>query len=495
MSEFAIQMREVSKSYAGFNANKKVNFNLKHGSIHAIAGENGAGKSTLMKVLFGLTKPNSGEILINGEKKSFKSPLEAIASGIGMVQQHFALSGVISALENIILGAEPQKFGFINHKEALTQLTQIAKDNLNVPWERETNSLPIGEHQRIEILKLLFRKAKILILDEPTGVLTPKEVKRFFELLKNLKAQGHSIVIITHKLDEIFELCDEVTVLRRGQVTGHFKVSSITKDDLVQAMIGRRLKNLPKEKSFAQNDAPSVLKVQNLLVSKPGRGKLSGISFQIKPGEILGVAGVEGNGQQTLVEALLELEKYSGQIFFESKNTKNLNVRRDLNYGLISEDRHHQSLWLDESVANNSVIGLSSRFLKNCFLNFKAVSEFSEKVLKKYDVSMQNVQQKVSGLSGGNQQKVIIAREIDGRAPKLLIASQPTRGVDVGAIESIHESIISLAQNGSGILLISSELEEICKLSDRVIVLRNGEISAEFMGPQYDTQKIGEAMV
>lgn len=488
-------MREISKSYDGHFANKKVSFNLKHGTIHAIAGENGAGKSTLMKVLFGLTRPDSGEILIDNKKIFFSSPLEAIDSGIGMVQQHFALSGVVTALENIILGAEPQKLGIIDRKAAFEELQKIAGKDLEVPWNTETQDLAVGLQQRIEILKLLFRKAKILILDEPTGVLTPQEVQTFFELLRKMKSQGHSIVIITHKLDEIFSLCDEVTVLRQGVVTGQFEINKINKDQLIEAMIGRKLKNNPKPENKSVHNGAPLVQINNLVVKKIGRGSLNDITFDIKPGEILGVAGVEGNGQQALVESLLGLNSYEGDILFDGKNTKKENVRKKFNIGLISEDRHYQSLWLEESVANNCVIGLTEKFSKWGLLDFKKISAFAESILKKYEVKMQSFSQAVKGLSGGNQQKIVIAREVDGRKPKFLIASQPTRGVDVGAIEHIHQSLIDLAAGGSAILLISSELDEIFKLSDRIIVLRDGKLSASFTGPHYDAQKTGAAMI
>ena len=496
MPGFAIQMRKISKQYSGQFANQEIDFELKKGTIHAIAGENGAGKSTLMKILFGLVKPEEdSEIFVSGMKVKFKSPLDSIESGIGMVQQHFALAGVLTALENIILGDEPNQLGVVDLKKAKDQIQKLGHEELNVPWDELTKNLSVGLQQRIEILKLLFRKARVLILDEPTGVLTPSEVTAFFNLLRRMRSEGHSIIIITHKIDEILSLCDEVTVLRQGKRTGHFEVKGLTKETLVEAMIGRKLKsdvlnqNLPKSSS-------ALIEVKDLSFKKDSRGSLKNINFKLLPGEILGIAGVEGNGQQTLVESLLGLEKYSGQIFFKGKeiNANKTNVRKKLNFGLISEDRHHQSLWLDESIESNCMLGLSEKFSKWGYIQKNELRKFSQNITQNYDVRMQNFTQPIKSLSGGNQQKVIIAREVTGRQPEFLIASQPTRGVDVGAIEAIHSALADLASKGSGILLISSELEEICKLSHRVLVLSEGKIAGEFMGPQFDLQKIGSAM-
>ncbi len=491
-------MRQVSKNYTGFYANRKIDFNLKSGTIHAIAGENGAGKSTLMKMLFGLISPDhdGGEILVKGSKKVFTSPLDSINSGIGMVQQHFALSGVITPLENIILGAEPARFGIIDRKQALDSLQKLSGPELSVPWNEPTSQLAVGLQQRIEILKLLFRNADTLILDEPTGVLTPQEVTSFFHLLRKLKSEGRSIIIITHKIDEIMGLCDEVTVLRSGQVTGHFEIANLTKDKLIEAMIGRKLVKPQSRKRPLTKDGIPTLSVKNLSVEKKGRGSISNVEFNIDRGEILGVAGVEGNGQQALVGALLGIEKSKGQVIYKGKKIdfKKTNVRESLGFGLISEDRHQQSLWLEESIQNNCMIGISHQFSTFGFIRQSRALEFSKKILASYGVKMQSFSQPISSLSGGNQQKVVVAREVRGRKPEFLIASQPTRGVDVGAIEAIHNSILELAETGCGILLISSELEEICLLSDRVVTLAGGKITSEFKSKPFDLQKIGAAM-
>lgn len=501
MPELAIQMRQISKSYDGFFANQKIDFRLQKGTIHALAGENGAGKSTLMKILFGLEHPDpspNSEILVNGVQAKFKNPQDAISSGIGMVQQHFALSGALTSLENIILGCEPKKGSFIDHKGALERIRSLAGDELKVPWNHLTEDLAVGDQQRLEILKLLFRKSEILILDEPTGVLAPNEVGRFFELLRRLKNSGKSIVIITHKLDEIFSLCDEVSVLRQGKLAGNFKISEISKSTLVEAMIGRQLEKKPKTKNKSKNSINSpVIIAKNLTLKKEGRGSIHNLEFEIRPGEILGVAGVEGNGQQALVSAIFGWDESVGEIIFNGKCVipRNCNLRRDYNFALISEDSQKQSLWLDADIRENCVLGLTGAFTRFGILNEKKMTEFAMSALQPYDIRMQSLRQKVRSLSGGNQQKIVVARELSGRNAHFIVICQPTRGVDIGAIEHIHSAILKKSEEGAAIMLISSELEELCSLSDRIVVLNQGRFVLSQTGPSYDISKIGEAMV
>jgi general nucleoside transport system ATP-binding protein len=498
MSEFALQMRQISKTYGNFRANDSINFNVKKGTIHALAGENGAGKSTLMKILFGLVNPDpspvpSAGIVLNGKAVCFFSPLDAIQSGIGMVQQHFALAGPLSALDNIILGAEPANLACIDRNQAETLLRSLLQEELHVPWHTPVEDLSVGMRQRVEILKLLFRKAEVLILDEPTAVLTPQEVEVFFSLLRKLKDAGRTIIIITHKLNEILTLCDEVTVIRHGRVTGAFSVQGLTKEKIIHAMIGRDIKPIPK---VVTKPGGKLVEVKDLSVSQSARGSLNGITFDIKRSEIVGIAGVEGNGQQALVEALLRLTPFEGQVIYGGQPLPltTASIRDRLNVGLISEDRQEQSLWLEATVAENAAIGFFGKFTRNGFFKSTALNARASEVLGRYDVKMSSVEQKAGSLSGGNQQKIVIAREINMRNPEFLIASQPTRGVDVGAIEFIHHEILALQGRGAGILLISSELEELCALSDRIIVLFEGRIAGEFTGPNYDLRKIGEAM-
>jgi ABC-type uncharacterized transport system ATPase subunit len=495
MPEFALEMRQISKTYGGFRANDSVNFKVKSGTIHALAGENGAGKSTLMKILFGLVEPDTGaEIYVGGNQVKFNSPLDAIAADIGMVQQHFALAGPLSALDNIILGDEPVKGVQIDRAQAQSMLEALAGEQLSVPWTQAAEDLSVGLQQRLEILKLLFRKAGILILDEPTAVLTPQEVEMFFSLLRRLKAEGKTIVIITHKLHEILALCDEVTVLRQGKVTGSFSTKGLTKDKLIQAMIGREIKPLHKK---PHEPGAHLLEIKGISLHDPICGTLNDVSITISHNEILGIAGVEGNGQQALVASLLGLLPYEGQIFYKQKPLPHdtAEIRNALNFGLISEDRQSQSLWLDSSIIDNCSIGFTNSFARQGFLNGKRMKSHTESILANYEVKMSSVEQKVRALSGGNQQKVVIAREVSARRPEFLIASQPTRGVDVGAIEFIHNQLLKLQENGAGIILISSELEELSTLSDRIVVLFEGRNVAEFKGPHYDLQKIGAAMM
>lgn len=491
-------MRQISKTYGELRANEGIDFQVLPGTIHAIAGENGAGKSTLMKILFGLvdSDPGSGGIFIQGNRVQFRSPLDAIERGIGMVQQHFALAGPLSALDNVILGSEPRRAGFVLRDDARKLLEKIAGVHLQVPWRDDVENLPVGMQQRVEILKLLFRKAEILILDEPTAVLTPQEVDTFFSLLRALKSQGKSIILITHKLHEILSLCDEVTVLRNGKVTGHFSTRGLTREQLIVAMIGRSINPVTKKKSDRTN-GEILVDVRGLVARPGGRGAVKGIDLCIHRGEIVGIAGMEGNGQQALVEALLGLEKFDGQIFFKSEALfhKGTSVaRKKLNFGLISEDRQEQSLWVDATVTENCAIGLTHKFRGKIFLNKSEMVSHARDVLEGYNVKMGSLDTAIKSLSGGNQQKVVIAREVGARQPEFLIASQPTRGVDVGAIEFIHQQILNLQEKGSGILLISSELEELCALSDRILVLSEGRIAAEFRGPPYDVHLIGKAM-
>lgn len=488
-------MQKISKHYGAVRANDSINFSVQKGTIHALAGENGSGKSTLMKILFGLIEPDdsSSEIFISGKKVDFKSPHDSIQKGIGMVQQHFALAGALTALDNIILGAEPSHNGFIDRVKAEVILDQLAGEHLNVPWSKTTENLSVGYQQRIEILKLLFRHANILILDEPTAVLTPQEVEIFFSLLKRLRKEGKTVILITHKLNEVLSLCDHVTILRHGKVTAEMSTKGLTENDLIKAMIGRDIQPLQKPKA-KMGDV--LIKAEGLVVEDRHRGGLKGLNFNIRRGEILGIAGVEGSGQGALVESLLGICKYQGVIEYKNKllNETAADRHKKLNFGLISEDRHEQSVWLQASIAENCAIGFTSQLSKFGFLSQKKMESHANELLKPYNVKMDTVHQPIASLSGGNQQKIVVAREISARKPDFLIASHPTRGVDVGAIEFIHQQLIDLRNKGAGILLISSELEELRALSDRILVLFEGRCGQEFEGPKYDTELIGKAM-
>jgi ABC-type uncharacterized transport system ATPase subunit len=461
-----------------------------------------------MKILFGLVEPDACVlsaadeqadfgIFLDDKRVRFSSPLDAIKHGVGMVQQHFALAGPLTALDNVILGAEPvvDKLGiFVDRKVATKTLDQLSGRLLSVPWSEPVETLSVGHQQRLEILKLLFRKANILILDEPTAVLTPLEVGTFFSLLRNLRSEGKTIILITHKLHEVINLCDEVTVLRQGKVTGHFSTECLTREKIIHAMIGREIRQIKKDEP---KPGVRLVEVKDLVVEKRERGALHSITFNVHKNEIVGIAGVEGNGQQALVESLLALTHYAGLIKYKEKHLpeNTAAIRERLNFGVISEDRHEQSLWLDASIAENATIGFCNKLTRFGLLNSNAMGRHANKILKGYEVKMASNYQAVKFLSGGNQQKVVIAREITGRNPEFLIASQPTRGVDVGAIEFIHQQIINLKNNGAGILLVSSELEELCALSDRILVLFEGKIQAEFLGPHFNIDDIGAAMI
>jgi simple sugar transport system ATP-binding protein len=351
----------------------------------------------------------------------------------------------------------------------------------------------VGFQQRVEILKLLFRKAEILILDEPTAVLTPQEVETFFELLRHLKSQGKTIILITHKLKEVLALCDEVTVLRQGRVTAVLKIPGPTEVDLVKAMIGREIK--PIHKPICKPGETRIA-AKDFSVKYGDRGDLKGLHFNIRAGEILGIAGVEGNGQGALIEGLLGLSPSQGQLTYKGETLdQSTAIRRNkFNFGLISEDRHEQSLWMSASIAENCAIGFTSKISRFGVLSQRAMRSFAAKLLEPYGVKMRGFDQAVSELSGGSQQKIIVAREISARKPDFLMASHPTRGVDVGAIEFIHQQILDLRKNGSAILLISSELEELSALSDRILVLFDGRGVKEFQGPHFDLDAIGKAM-
>ena len=492
----ALEMKNIKKTFGTVKANDDISFSVEKGSLHALAGENGAGKSTLMKILFGIEHADGGEVFVNGRQVRYKSPLEAIADGIGMVQQHFALADSLTALDNIILGCEPHQrmSGKVNRGKALENLQALAGEHLKVNWALPVENLSLGEKQRVEILKLLYRQAKVLILDEPTAVLTPQEVERFFGLLKILKNQGATIVLITHKLPEIFSFCDRVTVLRGGRGVATREVEGLTEDELIRLMVGHSVSKptIPRkllEKPLLELDS---------VVTTHVTGALKGVSLKICPGEIVGIAGVEGNGQAALVEAMLRLCLFKGEINIHGAALKKGTLAiRESGMALIPEDRHHQGLWLEESVFSNGLIGLEKKkeFSKNGLIRWSAVKDWVRGCIAQYGIKAEDPNAAVKNLSGGNQQKLIVARELEGRNPTVLIASQPTRGVDIGAIEFIHGRFSEVAQKGAGILLISSELDELFAMSTRILVLYQGRIVGEFAAAQgYSKDLIGRLM-
>lgn len=492
-----IESQNLSKSYGDCHALTDLSLKFESKKIHAVVGENGAGKSTLMKLLFGLIQPTSGEILIDGARVEFKNSRDAINAGIGMVQQHFCLVENLSAIDNIILGTEPVKGFSLDREKALRELiAKLPDQSLHVPWHQKVSELSVGFRQRIEILKLLYRDSQFLILDEPTAVLTPQEITSFFSLLLRLKEMGRTIVLITHKLGEVFSVCDQYHVLRQGRSIASGTVAETTQNQIVKHMIGRELLSENVVNTF-NSSGEKLLEYEGVSTLDQHRGQLKNISLSVSRGEILGIAGVEGSGQSKLVETLLGLCPFDGHIRFldvkiESKvSTKKV---RDMGLALIPEDRHTQAVWLEESCSKNLIIGIEDQFLNGIFFDEEKIKQAASFWLKEFDVRLSDADQEIGSLSGGNQQKLVFARETLGRKPKFIICHQPTRGVDLGAIEKIHSEILRLKNLGISCLLISSELEELMALSDRICVLFDGVVTGEFQRSQFSKNEIGKAM-
>lgn len=478
----ALEMRGITKEFPGVIANDDVWMDVEKGQILAIVGENGAGKSTLMSVLYGHYQPDRGEIFVNGKKELIDSPKRAIELGIGMVFQHFMLVPTLSVYENIILGLEPVKGISIDKQEGIRKCDEVVKQyGLDIDVTQKVGELPLGIQQRVEIIKALYRKAEILILDEPTAVLTPKETQELFSTMKELTNQGKTIIFITHKLDEVMAVSDMITVLRKGKTVGTVKKTETSKEDLAQIMVGRKviLKVDKKEKEPGE----TVVVVKELCVEGKRRsGELKNLSFAIKGGEVLGIAGIEGNGQTELLEVLTGLRKpKSGSIevngaVISGKTPREIREHKIIH---IPEDRHKRGLVLDFTVQENLIAGIhyKEKFAaKYGFLKEGAISQNADELIQRFDIRGGGKQVSAGSLSGGNQQKIIIAREFN-QEHEFLIASQPTRGVDVGAIEFIHQKILESRDSGKAVLLISADLNEVMSLSDRIAVLFEGEFA------------------
>ncbi|WP_026672225.1 ABC transporter ATP-binding protein [Alkalihalobacterium bogoriense] len=480
--DYVIEMRHIRKEFPGIVANDNITLQLKKGEIHALLGENGAGKSTLMNVLFGLYQPEKGEIFVKGKKVNITDPNIANQLGIGMVHQHFMLIDKFTVAENIILGKEPTTYGKINIKEAANEVERISKQyGLAVNPYEKVERISVGMQQRVEILKTLYRGADILIFDEPTAVLTPQEIKELMQIMKKLVAEGKSIILITHKLKEIMEVCHRCTVIRRGKGIGTVDVASSSPHELAAMMVGREV-NFTVEKEQAKPTHP-VLSIKNLVV-KDSRGvpALKQLELEVKAGEIVGIAGVEGNGQTELIEAITGLAtKESGEIKLNDKEISTFTPRQVTRTGVghIPQDRHKHGLVLNFTIGENMVLQTYDQppFSKSGVLNYRAIYEKARKLIDDYDVRTPSEYTLARALSGGNQQKAIIAREVD-RSPDLLIAAQPTRGLDVGAIEAIHRRLIKERDSGKAVLLISLELDEVLHVSDRIAVIYEGQIVA-----------------
>ena len=482
--QYVIEMNHITKEFPGIKANDDITLQLKRGEIHALLGENGAGKSTLMSVLFGLYQPEAGEIRKNGEVVRIDNPNHATALGIGMVHQHFKLVDVFTVLDNIILGAETTKHGFLQKKEARRKVEELSKKyGLTVDLDAKVEDITVGMQQRVEILKMLYRNNEILIFDEPTAVLTPQEIDELMATMKGFAKEGKSILFITHKLNEIMAVADRVTVLRKGRYIGTVETKDTDKQSLSNMMVGR-----PVQLEVAKEPAKpgeTVLKVENFTVSGGAkkRNAVNGVSFEARAGEILCIAGIDGNGQTELIHGLTGLEKSSGgTVTLCGKDISRASIkRRGENMSHIPEDRHKHGLVLDFSVEQNMVLQTfnEKRFQKAGFIDRNAVRAYTEKLIAQYDVrSGQGAVTVARSMSGGNQQKAIIAREVDRDKP-LIIAVQPTRGLDVGAIEYIHGQLVAERDKGKAVLLVSLELDEVMSLADRILVMYEGEIVGE----------------
>lgn len=492
-----IEMLDITKEFPGIIANDNITLQLKKGEVHALLGENGAGKSTLMSVLFGLYQPEKGVIKKNGEVVNIKDPNDANDLGIGMVHQHFKLVHNFTVLQNIILGVETTSHGLLKMEDARKRVIDLSqKYGLMVEPDAIIEDITVGMQQRVEILKMLYRNNEILIFDEPTAVLTPQEIEELMKIMKSLAKEGKSILFITHKLNEIKAVADRCTVLRKGKYIDTVKVSQVTKEELSEMMVGRKV-NLQIEKNISQI-GEIILEVKDLSVNSKGNNKklVDNVSFNVKKGEIVCIAGIDGNGQSELVYALTGLGPMSsGSIYLNGSDITNESVRKRNIKGIahIPEDRHKDGLILEYSLGENLM--LKRYFMKDYqnkgFINFHNVDEYTNKLISQYDIrSGKGTKTTARSMSGGNQQKAIIAREVD-LDPEILIAVQPTRGLDVGAIEYIHNQLIEERDRGKAILLVSLELDEVMNLSDRILVIYEGKIVADLKPEEVTVQELG----
>jgi general nucleoside transport system ATP-binding protein len=493
-----LEMRGIRKEFPGVVANDNINLDIRQGEVHALLGENGAGKSTLMNILYGLYRPDEGEILLHGKPISFSSARDAIQAGIGMVHQHFMLIPVMTVAENIVLGVEPREHLLLDERGAEKRVRDLSQRfGLVVDPTALVGEITVGQEQRVEILKALYRGADVLILDEPTAVLTPQESKELFAIVNSLKENGRSIIFISHKLNEVLEIADRITVLRRGKTIETVPREGATEESLARAMVGREVLLRVDRPPASPGDV--LLAVENLH-ARDDRGieKVRGVSFEVRAGEIVGIAGVDGNGQTELIEAITGLRKIdSGSILVAGKPLKNADARTMLDAGVghIPEDRQRRGLVLEFSIAENIALHDYAKppAARLGWLFPRRLIERARRLITAYDVRGGGPLTRAGGLSGGNQQKVVVAREIE-RDPKVLIAAQPTRGLDVGAIEYLHRQLVTERDEGRALLLVSLELEEIFSLSDRILVIYEGAIVGEHTG-EVSEEQIGLEML
>jgi general nucleoside transport system ATP-binding protein len=493
-----LELRGITKQFPGVLANDHVDFDLRDGEVHALLGENGAGKSTLMNILYGLYSADEGEILVNGKPVAFSSPHDAIDHGIGMVHQHFMLIPVMTVTENIVLASEPTRAGvFLDYAGARKRVEEISQRfGFAIDPDAFVHDITVGQQQRVEILKALYRNADILILDEPTAVLTPQEAIELFAILKGLVKEGMSIIFISHKLNEVLDIADRITVLRRGKKVETIPREGATEASLARSMVGREVLLRVDKKPASPGD--TLMHVEDLhVVDDRGLEAVRGVSFDVRSGEIVGLAGVDGNGQSELIDALTGLRRpASGQVVIEGHDLTNANANAHLDAGLghIPEDRQRRGLVLEFTLAENLVLHDYDKKPYSRFgaLSLRRIFNQAKKLLGDYDVRGGSPGTPAAALSGGNQQKVVVAREVS-RNPHILIAAQPTRGLDVGAIEFVHRQLVAERDTGRGVLLVSLELDEILSLADRILVIYEGRIVGEY-SPDVSEEELGIAM-
>jgi simple sugar transport system ATP-binding protein len=497
-AETAVELQGITKRFPGVVANKDVNIVVRRGHVHAIVGENGAGKSTLMNILYGMQRPDEGTISVNGQAVSFHSPSDAIDAGVGMVHQHFMLADNLTVLENVVLGSEPTRGGFIDFGAARKRILQISDTyGLDVQPDEMVENLGVGERQRVEILKVLYRGAQILILDEPTAVLVPQEVEELFDNLRDLKQEGLTVLFISHKLDEVLQVADEITVIRRGSTVDTVDPQDVTARQLAELMVGSELPT-PETRESTVTET-EVLAADGLTVQAlDGRKLLDDVTFTIRAGEVLGVAGVEGNGQAELVEALLGMRALASgsiRIAGEDATTWTTRRRREAGVAYIPEDRHRHGLLLDAPLWENRILGhqTESPNVKGPWIDRGGARKDTDRIVRDYDVRTPGIDVLASSLSGGNQQKLIVGREMSG-TPKVLVAAHPTRGVDVGAQAAIWDHIREARRLGLAVLLISADLDELIGLSDSLKVILRGRLVADVDPATVTPEDLGAAM-
>lgn len=495
--EYVVEMNHITKQFGDFKANDDVTLQLRKGEIHALLGENGAGKSTLMSVLFGLYQPEQGSISIRGKEVKINNPNDANALGIGMVHQHFKLVHNFTVLESIVLGRETTQGGVLKMDDARKKIMELSERyKFKIEPDAYISDITVGMQQRVEILKMLYCDNEVLIFDEPTAVLTPQEIKELMKVMKQLVSEGKSIIFITHKLNEIKEVADRCSILRKGKYIGTIDVADTSKEEMSEMMVGRKVNFEVDKKDITPGE--TVLEVSHLTIKSKHSGKeaVKDVSFAVKKGEILCVAGIDGNGQSELVYGITGLMPIDGgKIILNGKDITNETIRQKCLDGMahIPEDRHKDGLVLDYNLQQNLVLQTyySDRFQKHGFLKFDAIREYAKGLIEKFDIrSGQGENSIVRGMSGGNQQKAIIARELD-RNPEIVVAVQPVRGLDVGAIEYIHKQLIKQRDEGKGVLLVSLELDEVMDVSDRIIVMYEGEIVADVDPKKVTVEELG----